>query len=102
MSEGQSNRYKLDHTVAAKEQIQSIAVFAAQAGKLPAFLAILKKAVLLMQMDPRGWGDPEYRSPIVEGVFCHGILRPVAFRYVVYEQVRGVVLLNVQVYADFA
>jgi hypothetical protein len=101
MSAGQSGCYKLDHTVTAKEQIRSAAALATQAGKLPEFLAILKKAVLLMQTDPHGWGDPECRSRYVDGLLCHGIIRPVVFRYVVYEQVRSVVLRGVQIYADF-
>lgn len=101
MSHGQPGDYKVDHTVGAKEQIRSATALATQAGKLPEIIAILKKAVLLMQTDPIGWGEPEYRSKFVDDVFCHGILRPVVFHYVVFEQVQSVVLLGVQVYADF-
>lgn len=84
--EGQTGEFKLDQTIFAKEQIRSAAAFAAQAGKLPEFVAIVKKAVLLMQTDPFGWGDPEYQSKFGQGVSYHGLLRPVVFRYVVYEQ----------------
>jgi hypothetical protein len=38
---------------------------------------------------------------VSNGVVCHGILRPVVFHYVIYEQVRGVVLLSIRVFADF-
>ncbi len=101
MSEGQPGDYRVDHTVAAKEQIRASAAFADEAGKLPEFIAILKKALRLMQTDPIGWGEPEYRSKVADGVVCHGILRPVVFHYIVYEPIRSVVLLGVQIYAGF-
>jgi hypothetical protein len=101
MKDGQAAGYKIEHTIEAKAQIQAAAAIATQAGKLAEFVAILKKAVLRMQTDPNGWGDPEYRSTFIDGVCCHGIIRPVVFRYVVYEQIRSVVLLGVHVYADF-
>ncbi len=101
MSQGQPSTYRLDHVIAAKEQIRAIAAIAKQAGKLRQFTDILKKAVHLLQADPHGWGDPEYRSASVDGLVCHGILRPVVFRYVIYEQVGGVVLLSVQLFTDF-
>ena len=37
--------YRLDHTTAAKQQIQTIAELARQADKLPQFIDMLKKAV---------------------------------------------------------
>jgi hypothetical protein len=101
MSEGPSS-YHLDHLPAAKEHIRSIAASAKAAGKLPEFTEILKQAVQRLQTDPHGWGDPEHHLHVVDGVVCHGILRPMVFRYVIYEQVRGVVLLSVQCFADFA
>jgi hypothetical protein len=100
MSAGQPS-YHLDHVLTATEQIRSIAVSAKAAGKLPQFTEILKQAMHRLQTDPHGWGDPERRLDVPDGVVCHGILRPVVFHYVIYEQVNGVVLLSVQRFADF-
>ena len=61
----------------------------------------MRQAVHRLQTDPHGWGDPEYGSKFVDGLYCHGILRPVVFRYAIYEQARGVVLLNVQLFTNF-
>ena len=97
MSEG----YQFDYTAGAKRQIQDVAAIARETGKLQQFVAIMKQAVHLMQTEPNVWGDPEYRSKYVDGLFCHGLIRPVTFRYVIYEQVRGVVLLSVKLYANF-
>jgi hypothetical protein len=102
MSEKQPPGYKLDHAHFVKENIQAIAAIAKQAGKLHEFASIMKKAVHLLQNDPHAWGDPEYHSKAVEGIVYHSILRPIAFRFVVYEQVRAVVLLSVKLYADFS
>jgi hypothetical protein len=102
MSEGAPTNYKLDHAPLAKDQIRAIAAIAKKDANLKKFANIIKKAAHLLETDPHGWGDPEYHSKSVEGVVCHAILRPVVFRYVVYEQVRSVVLLNVQLFADFA
>jgi hypothetical protein len=101
MSQDSGGGYRFDYTVIAGEEIQVAADFAALAGMLSEYQAILIEAVRLMKTDPHGWGDPEYRSQYVDGVYCHGILRPVVFRYVIYEEVRGVVLLSVQLFADF-
>ncbi len=100
MTEGQPG-YRLDHVPAAKQQIRSIAASAKAAGKLSQFTEILKQAIHRLQVDPYGWGDPERRVDAGDGVVCHGILRPVVFHYVVYERVRGVVLLRVQLFAEF-
>jgi hypothetical protein len=102
MTQDQSGGYRLEHSAGVKGQIQAIAEVADQAGKLSEFIAIMKKAVHLLGNDPHGWGDPAYRSAAVDAVVCHGILRPVRFRYVIYEQVKGVVLLDVRLFADFA
>lgn len=101
MSPGEGGKYKFDHTIVAKEQIRSIAAKAADTGKLQEFIAILKDGVRLMETDPQAWGDPEFRSKSGEGVIYHGIIRPVAFRYLVYAQIRAVVLLGVRLYAEF-
>jgi hypothetical protein len=101
MSDAQPKLYKLDHGLGVKEQIQAIKAASKQTGKFSQFIDIMEKAGHLLQTDPHGWGDPEYRSKFVDGLYCHALLRPVAFRYVIYEQVRGVVLLSVHLYAEF-
>jgi hypothetical protein len=100
MSEGQPS-YRLDHMPAAVAQIRSIAASAKAAGKLHHFTEIMKQVLYRLQTHPYDWGDPERRLNVGDGEVCHGILRPIVFRYVIYEQVRGVVLLSVQLFADF-
>jgi hypothetical protein len=100
MSKGQPG-YRLDHVVAAKEQIASIAAIARTAGKFPELIDVLKKAVHFLQGDPHGWGDPERHLVGTDAVVSRGIVRPLVFRYVIYEQLHAVVLLSVQKYADF-
>jgi hypothetical protein len=34
-----------------------------------------------LQDDPHGWGDPERHLVGTDAVVCHGILRPIVFRY---------------------
>jgi hypothetical protein len=102
MSEAQPNPYKLNHGPGVKDQIHAIKEISKQAGRFAQFVDIMEKAAHLLQTDPHGWGDPDYRSKFVDGLYCHALLRPVIFRYVIYEQVRGVVLLSVQLFADFA
>ena len=101
MSNGKTSYYQLDYTPAAKKQIRLIAEDAKEGGQSKAFVRIMKDVVLLMKTDPHGWGDPEYRSKHVDALYCHATRRPVAFRYVIYEQVRGVVLLSVRRYSEF-
>jgi hypothetical protein len=100
MSE-QPSDYKLDHAHNVTHQIRSIFAFAKESGKTAKCATLMKKAVHLLQTNPHGWGDPEYHSKSSDGVVCHAILRPVSFRYVVFEQAHAVVLLNVQLYAAF-
>ncbi len=102
MSDGQPTLYKLQHGLGVKEQIQAISTTSKQTGKLRQLIGILEKAVHLLQTDPHEWGDPQYRSKFVDGLFCQALIRPVVFRYVIYEQVRSVVLLNVELFADFS
>jgi len=101
MSDAHSKLYKLDHNPVVKDQIQAIRAAATQTGKLSEFIDILEHAVNLLQTDPHGWGDPQYRSKFVDGIYFQALRRPVVFRYVIYEEVRGVVLLSVQLYASF-
>ena len=96
-----SSHTSLDHGLGVKIQIQAISAIAKQTGELSQFIGILEKAVHLLQTDPHGWGDPQYRSKFVDGLFCQALVWPVVFRYVIYEQIRAVVLLNVEFFADF-
>jgi hypothetical protein len=102
MSPDQPKPYQLDHGPAVAEQIQSIEGTAKQSGGLTQFADIMEKAIHMLRTDPKGWGDPEYRAKTVNGVMYHATIRPIAFRYAVYEEVRGVVLLRVRQFAEFA
>src|SRR5437762_9780436 len=101
MSDAKSGSYRFEQTGSAKAQLREIRVRAKAAGKFAKFIGIIKKAVASMKSDPHGWGDPEYQSKHVDALYCHATIRPVAFRYVIFEQARGVVLLSVRLYADF-
>lgn len=101
MSEGQPKPYKLDDGAGVKEQVRAMKDGATQAGKLDRFIAIMEKVGHILRTDPNGWGDPEYASKTVDGIIRHGIIRPLAFRYAVYDQVRGVVILSVRLFAEF-
>ncbi len=101
MSNGQPKSYKLDHAPGVPAQIDAIKKYSKQIGRFAKFIDIMEKAVDRLRNDPFAWGDPEYRSKHVEAIACHGINRPVVFRYVIYEQVRGVVLLSAKLYTDF-
>ena len=101
MSQGQPMPYKVDQGSDVNEQIQEIIAAARQAGKLGQVKEILKRAMDLLRIDPEGWGDPEYRAKTVAAIRYRGIIRPILFRYAVYEQTRSVVLLTVKQFADF-
>ena len=101
MSEPQPTPYRLDHTQNVPEEIQSIQAAAREAGRLRQFVEIMKEAVHRLETDPLGWGDPEFRSKVVDAVVCHGLIRPVVVKYVVYEHLRAAVILSVRLYADF-
>ncbi len=93
--------YKLDKAPAVKEQVKDIAAIAKQAGSLRALIALVEEAASRLQSDPSGWGDPEYRAKHVNAVFYHAMLRPLAFRYVVFEEARSVLILNIKLIAGF-
>ncbi len=101
MSSGSTDGYKLEHIPQATQQIEAIAASAQEAGELPVFKQILLEAVRRLKDDPHGWGDPEFHKLVGGGIMCHGILRPIAFYYVIYESLRSVVLLEVRQFADF-
>ena len=102
MSEPSPNAYQLDQAQSASEQIRNIAAYAKTIGKTKDFARILRTAVQRMRNDPHQWGDPEFRAKTVDAVLCRGLVGPVVFRYVIYEQIHGVVLLSVKLYTDFA
>lgn len=101
MSESQRGPYKIEKGAGVKEQIEKIRMESRQAGKYLAFIEVMEKAIARLQDKPHEWGDPEYRAKTVDGVMRHGIIRPISFRYAVYEQAHAVVLLRVRQFADF-
>ena len=101
MKEAQPRRYKVEPGFGIKDQIESIKTTSKKTGHLARFIEILEEAVRRLEADPHGWGDPEYRAKTVDAVAYRAILRPVVFRYVVYEQFSVVVLLNVRLFAEF-
>jgi hypothetical protein len=101
MSEQQPGSYKLDHAQPAKDQVRTIATYAKTIRRSRVLGRLMRKAMHLLQTDPHGWGDPQYRAKTVDAVACRGILPPLVFHYVIYEQTRSVVLSSVKLYADF-
>lgn len=101
MNGPQAVPYNLDQGSDAKKQIRAIAAYAQTVGRSGELGRILRKALHLLQTDPHGWGDPVYRAKTVDAVACRGLIRPVVFRYVIYEQIGSVMLLSVRLFADF-
>ncbi len=101
MSDHSGDSYKIELALGVKEQIQAIRTFVKQRDRLREFIAIAEKAQRLLQTDPKTWGDPLYRSKFVDGLYCHALLWPIAFRFVIYEQSRSVVILSIRRIADF-
>ena len=93
--------YKIENGPGVLDQIKAIKHYSRHAGKYEQFIEIMEEALRRLQGGPHVWGDPEYRAKTVDAVACRGLIRPVVFRYVIYEQVRGVVLVSVRLYADF-
>ncbi len=81
--------------------MDAIKAVAVAAGKLDQLTDLFKEGIRRLRTDPHGWGDPEYRSKYGNGLYCHGILRPLAFRFVIFEQIHGVLLLSVHLVTDF-
>jgi hypothetical protein len=101
MPNANGDRYKVEPGPGINDQINAIKAISKQAGKFERFIAILEDAMRRLEFDPHAWGDPVYRSKTVDAVACRGILPPIVFHYVIYEQVRSVMLLRVELYADF-
>jgi hypothetical protein len=98
---GAAKNYKIDKVPGIKDQITAIGAIAKKAGKLKQFIELMEEAVRRLETNPHGWGDPEYHSKHVDALYCHGMLPPLAFRYVIFEDTRGVLLLSVRLMADF-
>lgn len=95
------NRYIVEPGPEIKNQIEAIKGIAKQSGKFKRFTAILEEAMRRLEFEPHAWGDPVYRSKTVDAVACRGIIRPIVFRFVIYEEIRKIILLSVEVFADF-
>lgn len=96
-----NNPYRVDTAAGVRAQVDAIKDAARIAGKLDQFVRLFKEGIRRLRTDPLGWGDPEYRSKYGSGLHCHGILRPLAFRFVVFDQIRGVLLLSVEQIAEY-
>lgn len=101
MSQNQPKYYRVDIGADVDRQVRDIEAHVVQSGKAAQFREVFQRAVHLLRTDPHGWGDPEYRAKTVNGVMYHATIRPIAFRYAVYEDVQGVVLLKVSKFAEF-
>jgi len=102
MNAGHSNNYKVDYLPGVTQQIQDGATFAKKSGRLAEYIKILKEAVRRLQTEPLGWGEPQYQYKAAGGVVCHGILRPVVVHFVVFEEMKIVMIMRVHVFARFA
>src|SRR5882724_2529540 len=101
MSQGQPGPYQLDLGLGVIEQLQGITDAARQAGKLAEVKDIWKQAWHRLRTDPSTWGDPEFRAKTVDAVMRHSVIRPISFRFAVYEQARVVMLLRVRQFDEF-
>jgi hypothetical protein len=94
-------KFTLEHAVGVPEQIRAIGQYANAIHKTREFARLLRAALHKLQSDPNEWGAPEYKAKTVNAIIRRGIIRPVVFRYAVYDDDHVVVLLNVRVFADF-
>lgn len=101
MNQPQPRPYKIEKGVGVKEQIEQIRLESRKAKKYLAFIEIMEQAIARLQNDPHEWGDPEYRAKTVNAVMRHAIIRPISFRFAVYEQAHAVTLLRVRQFAEF-
>jgi hypothetical protein len=101
MSVSPPGPYKIEKGAGVKEQIKQIRLESRKAGKYLAFIEIMEKAIARLQDNPNEWGDPEFHTKTIDAVMRHGIIRPISFRFAVYEQAHAVVLLRVRQYDDF-
>ena len=102
MSNAHPEPYKIEHGPDVPKQIQAIKLIAEQAGKYQQFVETMEESLRRLQADPHGWADPLYHSKHVDAIACRGLIRPLVFHYVIYEEAHGVVLLSVRLYATFA
>lgn len=94
--------YKIDQSTGVLEQIGAIKAIAKKEGQFAKLVAIMKEAIRRLEMDPHGWGDPQYKAKTVDAVAYRGILWPVVFEYVVYDQIHGVVVKKIKLVDQFA
>lgn len=80
---------------------QSIAAIASQAGKSQEFVAIMKKAVLLLQTDPQVGVILNIERNLLTEFIATGSFGPWHIDTSFTSKFEGVVLLSVHVYADF-
>ncbi len=96
MTEPQPGSYKIEKGAGIKGRIEKIRMESRKAGKYLALVEIMENAIARHE-----WGDPEYRAKTVDAVMRHAIIRPISFRFAVYEPARAVTLLLVRQFADF-
>ncbi len=99
MANEPSPTYEVDRLPEVTVQIRQAAARASDLGIRKQFLEGLKSFVQRLERDPIGWGEPRYHTRKSGGLVCQRIELPLNIHYVVYEEERKVVILDLQLLA---
>jgi hypothetical protein len=89
--------FTVDRVPQVDRRIRDLAGHAKSKGILSEFLNTLTSIVEKLERDPLGWGDPEYHPESKKSTVCHGVHGGVFTRFVVFEDERLVILLELTV-----
>ena len=96
MAEEPPTSFRVDLTPPFRTQVLELRRRAEALGIAPLFFARLKEIVQQLEIDPVGWGDPEYRTKLEGGRVFHAILAPLIVRYAVFDARRLVFITELQ------
>lgn len=87
--------YEVSQLAQAKRSMLELFDKASHLGIQKQYLEAWDTIVAKLQMDPTGWGDPEYRLRKKGSMVCHAVSGPLFVRYVVYKLERKVMILTI-------
>jgi len=92
--------YKVGRLAIAANQVHDLVKHAAAIGFGQELNKSLKAIVTLLKSAPLTWGEPQYHTHLAGGVVRHGVLEGLSVQFVVYENQRAVVILNIAPIGD--
>lgn len=96
MDEQPARSFQLDYSATVTKAIRDLGKVAIQYGFLQEYVNALKSIVNKLTHHPLEFGEPLNNTILDGGVTCLGIVRPVVVKFVVLQNERLVVILNVQ------